>query len=75
MRTDGLKNLAEFIFYSISGGGQLPWLMLGYVCPSLCITDMFLLENPFSNSQDALSTRVLEQQNIFNGVYLGKAAS
>ncbi len=23
----GLTNEAEFIFYSISGGGELPWLM------------------------------------------------
>ncbi len=23
----GLTNLAEFIFYSISDGGKLPWLM------------------------------------------------
>ncbi len=22
-----LANLAEFIFYSVSGGGKLPWLM------------------------------------------------
>ncbi len=38
-------------FYSISGGGIS---YHGYgVCPSYmpCLTDFFLLENPFSNSQ------------------------
>ena len=51
----GLTSLAEFIFYSISGGGT-------------CITDLLLLENSLSNSQvtkriqyDALFTRALVQ--------------
>ncbi len=46
----GLTNSAEFIFYSISGVESY----LGCaVCPSYTpsITDLFLLENLFSNSQ------------------------
>ncbi len=58
--------LVEFIFYSISGGGKLPWLMRCLSSYTPCVTDLFLLENPSSNSQvtkriqyDALSTRGL----------------
>ncbi len=47
--------------------------------PSL--SDLFLLENPFSNSQvtnriqyDVLSTRTLVQKSIFNSAYFGRAA-
>ncbi len=67
--------------YFISGGGKLPWLMrcLPSYTPSL--SDLFLLENPFSNSQvtnriqyDILSTRTLVQKSIFNGPFFGKAA-
>ncbi len=45
--------------YSISGGGKLPWLTrcLPSYTPSL--SDLFLLENPFSNSQVRIQYDVL----------------